>query len=471
MKQVRMQFAVALFCLCAAAPALAQEFAVIPGNPLKIHVGADGSFQIFNAAVPGVGQVYPTTSNLADMGVFANINGSLFAPNFRGRGTATGSLGNYTAWTTNSFSTTPTGIGTAGSPYTVAISLSAPGTSVSLNMLVTYVNGNNFFRVRSRFSTGGVVRPTVDAFLGADIYLASSDSGLFISVPELAAVGGTNCNPEDGDYNILLIPITPAQRFTADQYAEVWRQIGTGELANETGESTFCIDNGAALQWENIFEQGTSVDLNTAVSFGAIPDPANFHGFSVRVEPDDFTLLPGQSQDITVKVRTNAELGFNAPITLTPSAVPIGMTVELDETQIPAPGNGTVTGTVSVQQAIFPQVYSNIGIVGTGGGETRAGFFNVEILCTPPIILGINQPQSVTVLSGESATLEVRPEGEGLFLHQWYNNHWPLTGSPVGDGVSAVLETGPVTQTQYYWARVTNPCGSVDSRTAVVNPQ
>src|SRR3989442_7762695 len=65
----------------------------INGNPLKINVAADASFQIINSAVVGRGQIFPTGSNYGDAGVFADINGTLFAPAFsQHSGTATGGL-------------------------------------------------------------------------------------------------------------------------------------------------------------------------------------------------------------------------------------------------------------------------------------------------------------------------------------------------------------------------------------------
>lgn len=471
MNRVRMPLLVAV-CVLAAAVSQAQiNHAVIPGSPLTIHVGADASFQIFNDAVPGVGQVFPTGATIADMGLFARIDGVLFAPNFveHAGGTATGQLGEYTPWQMVALSQQPTGDGSAGFPYTVGVSLRAPGTNILVNMQVTYVNGNNFFRVRPRFfGTEGVTR-TVDAFLGADIFLASSDTGFFISVPELAAVGGHNCNPEDGDYNILMIPVTPAQRFAADHFAEIWRQIGVGNLSNVATLNDFCIDNGAALQWTDIMRSSSAVEVSAAVSFGAVPSASNFHGFSITAEPD-LSLISGESEQITVTTRRNVELGFNAPITLSATNVPVGMTVTFDQTEIPAPGSGSVTATVSITQAIFPQVYT-IGIVGTGGGETRMGFFNVEVLCTPPVILGVAQPRSQSVASGTSATISAHPVGQGLFTYQWFNNHWPIMRAPVADSNAAELVTGPITQTQHYWARVSNPCGSVDTVTATISPQ
>src|SRR5687768_3623347 len=247
MQRVRMSvFAAALIFVAAGAHAQT-SFTTINATPLKINVGADGSFQIYNTAVPGVGQVFPTTTDLADMGIFAYIDGVLHAPDFGAHGTtATSALGTFTAWEPVSLSTV-FGSGTRADPHVVSVALAAPDSDVRVNLTVTYVRGENFFRLRTHvFSTTNTLHE-VDVYLGADIFLAGSDNGFFVSVPQLNAVGGRSCDPEEGSYNILLIPITPANSFTAAQFADVWRQIGEGTLSNSS-EGSACVDNGAAIK-------------------------------------------------------------------------------------------------------------------------------------------------------------------------------------------------------------------------------
>ncbi|MGH9419288.1 MAG: hypothetical protein ACRD3J_04880, partial [Thermoanaerobaculia bacterium] len=114
---------------------------VIQGNPLTINVWSDGSFQVFNASVPGHGQVYPTTNQAADMGVFANIDNKLYAPDFANHGgTATGNLGTYTPWQQVSI-TSVSGSGTVGAPFRVVVSLKAPDNDVTVKLNVLYVQG------------------------------------------------------------------------------------------------------------------------------------------------------------------------------------------------------------------------------------------------------------------------------------------------------------------------------------------
>src|SRR4051794_23826113 len=98
----------------------------IVGDPLTLNVASDGSLQVFNSAVPGQGQIYPTNSQYGDMGVFASIDGRLFAPNFADHGgTATGNLGAYTAWN-QGFISDVSGDGTPAHPFAVSVRLGAP---------------------------------------------------------------------------------------------------------------------------------------------------------------------------------------------------------------------------------------------------------------------------------------------------------------------------------------------------------
>lgn len=471
MQRVRMSVFAAAFILVAAGVQAQTAFTTINASPLKINVGADGSFQIYNTAVPGVGQVFPTTTDLADMGIFAYIDGELHAPDFGAHGgSATTALGSYTKWQSLSLTQRPQGSGSRADPFVVSVLLAAPESDVRVNLTVTYIRGENFFRLRTHVYSVTNTLHDVDVYLGADIYLAGSDNGFFVSVPQLNAVGGRSCDPEEGSYNILLIPITQANAFTAAQFADVWRQIGEGEL-NNSSEGTACIDNGAAIKWEDIMRGGSSsIELNAAVSFGEVPSAANFHGFTLNASPNFITLAPGESAQVTITSTHNPTLDFNSAIQLFTQDLPPGVTVTFDKPTINAPGSGTVTATITLGNDVFPQLYSNLGIFGTGGNETHAAFLSIDVLCTPPRILGINQPQSTTVRRGQRATLQVTPSAGGLYTYQWYQGHAPLTSSPIANSNSATLTTPVINEVTQFWVRVTNPCGSANSLTATVIP-
>ncbi len=398
------------------------QIVTINGDPLKINVAADASFQVFNAAVPGSGQIFPTGCSYGDMGVFADIGGTLFAPNFRGHtcGTATGGLGTYTNWQSVSISQVQ-GAGEGPSPFTVVVNIAAPGTGVALSMTVTYVNGDNFFRLRKQFTSAG--NRAMKVWLGADIYLASSDAGIFFFEPTLNAPGGVDCLIPP-TYHILLIPIQPdrANHISDGTYSNVWAQIGQRVL-NDNTTAAGCVDNGAALEWDAVLTQGVqSALLQSAVSFGAIPRITGVQPFSISVVPNAVSMTPGQTATFKVTSAHNPDTEFNAPIELSVD-VPSGMTATLDNPHIPAPGDGTSKMTLVLAPDIFPATYRGVTVLGTGADVTEGAAITVDVICDPPVLLTINNPRSQTVKRGSTVILSVQPESGGPFTYQWYSGH------------------------------------------------
>jgi hypothetical protein len=263
-------FCIAIVLTLVSQVALAQPaLRTISGNPLTINIGGDASFQVFTTLVPGTGQFYPDdNAQTADMGVFVRSGGVLYAPDFDSHPgeTATDSIGANTVWTPVSISAV-SGTGSSADPFTVTVVNDAAATGLRMTMVVTYVNGENFFR-KSMVFTSSAGTQTFDVFLGGDIYLAGDDDG--VPLNSSGAVGGQDCVTPP-TYTILFIPLTPANRFSARDYDIVWSEIGAGTLSNLV--SSGCQDNGAALQWQNrtIGAAGGSVQIQAATSFGAIP--------------------------------------------------------------------------------------------------------------------------------------------------------------------------------------------------------
>ena len=445
------------------------QIVTIQGDPLKINIAADGSFQVFNSAVPGNGQIFPTTCQFGDMGVFARAGTTLYAPNFTAHtcGTATGNLGTYTPWTSTSLGTV-VGTGDSGAPFTVNFGLQ--GGPLTVGVTVTYVNGDNFFRLRKTVTSSTTDAVTV--FLGADIFLASSDAGIFFFESNLNAPGGIDCAIPT-TYHILLIPTQPnvANHVTTATYSSVWSQIGAGGVLNDNTTGTDCVDNGAALEWDNVLggSAGT-VTLQSAVSFGAIPTITGLAPFYVTVDPTTVSLYPGEAAVFDVAVAHNPDTDFNSDIELSAPDAPPGMTATFDHTLIPAPGDGTAKLTVSLSPDIFPAFYRGISVVGNGGGSTEGAAINIEVICDPPLILSLNNPKSQSVLRGDPATLTVKSEGPGPFAYQWYAGHAGFTSTPIAGATSDTFTTPPVDSFQEYWVRVSNACGNQNSLTARVTP-
>ncbi|MFZ2235087.1 MAG: hypothetical protein WAV67_01800, partial [Dokdonella sp.] len=224
---------------------------------------------VLNSAVPGVGQVYPSNSSgPADMGWLVRTTNTLYTPDFSAHGgTATSNLGTRTAYTPQTLSGV-SGSGSSSSPYTVTVSGKLGSTGLVATEQVTYINGSNYFTKRFTLKNNSSSSQTIKVFLGADIYLAGSDSGVPYRIGTTGTTGGQNCaNP--ATYSILFIPQTATNGYTGAGYSSVWTQIGAGTLNNAL--STGCIDNGAALQWNRTIAAGASTTIQAATSFGEIP--------------------------------------------------------------------------------------------------------------------------------------------------------------------------------------------------------
>ncbi|MEW6368448.1 MAG: C1 family peptidase [Acidobacteriota bacterium] len=85
--------------------------------------------------------------------------------------------------------------------------------------------------------------------------------------------------------------------------------------------------------------------------------------------------------------------------------------------------------------------------------------------CAAPMVVA--NPQSQTILSGQSAALTATASGAPTLHYQWYQGTAGDTSTPVGSDADAYT-TPPLTLTTSYWVRVTNACGTADSGTATV---
>lgn len=85
--------------------------------------------------------------------------------------------------------------------------------------------------------------------------------------------------------------------------------------------------------------------------------------------------------------------------------------------------------------------------------------------CSPAAIAG--QPQSGTIVSGNSTTLSVTATGTAPLSYQWYTGTSGNTTAPLAGQTSASTTVAP-TATTSYWVRITNGCGTVNSSTATV---
>jgi hypothetical protein len=77
------------------------------------------------------------------------------------------------------------------------------------------------------------------------------------------------------------------------------------------------------------------------------------------------------------------------------------------------------------------------------------------------------QPVSVTINSGNTATLTVTAAGSEPLTYQWYQGPVGTTTTPVGNGYSW-FTTPVLNTTTTFWVRITNSVGSVNSNLSTV---
>jgi ubiquitin len=93
---------------------------------------------------------------------------------------------------------------------------------------------------------------------------------------------------------------------------------------------------------------------------------------------------------------------------------------------------------------------------------------NVQVIDIPKITV---QPTSVSINSGETATLSVTATGTAL-IYQWYAGLTGDISNPVASATGASFTTEPLTLDGVYWVSVSNNCGTAysDSATVTVIP-
>ena len=86
---------------------------------------------------------------------------------------------------------------------------------------------------------------------------------------------------------------------------------------------------------------------------------------------------------------------------------------------------------------------------------------------TDRVTKAVGEFGAVSVVSGTQTTLEVKAGGSGPLFYQWYRGAPGMTGNPVQAEHNAKLVL-TARDTELYWVRVRNACGSVDSTAALV---
>lgn len=184
---------------------------------------------------------------------------------------------------------------------------------------------------------------------------------------------------------------------------------------------------------------------------------------------EDFTgVNMSNSSSTTVDFDVAVTSSFNEPVFLSAVSDPEGLDLSVEPAMLPAPGSGKGHVTIRTNSTTFPRDY-RVDLIGTTTSRTFSSSFLVSLNCDPPQILGLGQPHSGEVTRGNVATLDVNAVGTGPFSYQWYSGSTGQTSFPLAGATGRTFTSSGLNDTGYYWVRVSNPCGSVDSQTATIN--
>jgi hypothetical protein len=122
---------------------------------------------------------------------------------------------------------------------------------------------------------------------------------------------------------------------------------------------------------------------------------------------------------------------------------------------------GTPSTTDAIMRSSIVDVFNNLRQYDRDAVSTVYG---TGPACTPPSIT--TQPVNKSITSGQSTTLTVGATGSTPLSFQWFRGPSGNTSDPVGGATSATLNTGPLTTTTQFWARVTGQCAPVANSAA-----
>ncbi|MBI2845428.1 MAG: hypothetical protein HYX86_02655 [Chloroflexi bacterium] len=241
----------------------------IPGSPLRIIVGANASMQIYHQRYAS-GQAYGE----ADSGIFFWVNGLLYGSNLGG--THSFSAANTTLPFTTLSHSGPRGLGTSGDPFIITTVLQVGDTGLEVEQKVSYVNGQDYFRIDWLITNRSSSSLTFDFFHAADLYFADSDQGYGYYDRASGGVGGADF---DRSWYMMFVPAQPPTAYQEGPYSTIWANIGScfdtqctlGPGLDNTVLGDEYLDNGVGLQWHRSLGPEESTAVGDWWSFGTTP--------------------------------------------------------------------------------------------------------------------------------------------------------------------------------------------------------
>jgi uncharacterized repeat protein (TIGR01451 family) len=346
-------------------------------------------------------EVYPGSTIPADYGTFLVIGGTLYAPDFSGHGgTATGSIGTYTAHSPVS-QTGVTGSGTNADPYRVVTVANVGTTGLSVTQTDSYVVGTEYYRTDMVFNNSNPTGVPISAILyrAMDCYLGGSDSGFgFVTGSSVGCSANANNSPPGRVEQ--LVPITPGSSYYEAGYSQVWEAIGAHAAFDNTCRCTEDIDNGVGVSWNISVPAGGSA----TVSHFTVFSPTGIVAIAAAKTADQPLSQPGATNGYTITFN-NPD---SAPVTLNT----ITDTLSAGFTYLA----GTTTGATTSDPAISSQQLTWTGpfnIPATGSLQLH---FQVQVPATPGLYYnqaGGEAADNAVAPTGPTAPIQVGPAESG----------------------------------------------------------
>lgn len=264
--------------------------------------------------------------------------------------------------------------------------------------------------------------------------------GIFSGISDDETQAGFKMVAETSNSTDPDVVLTYTPDFTGP--ATVWVSTFLGE---KQGNYTLTMNGGSA---------------RSSCSSKAPAVPTN--AISVSVPGDERFM--GNSDTITVPVSVTTT--NSSAVNLSVVGLPDDVTTTFEPSGFPSPGNGTATLTIKTSATTLPNTYT-VTVVGTNAAnefETGGSTFLLTIECTPPIILGVDQPRNTSFPRGSSVTFTTKASGSGPLTYQWYTGPRGSISFPVAGATGATLTTS---NEGMYWLRVSNACGSYDSNAVI----
>lgn len=192
--------------------------------------------------------------------------------------------------------------------------------------------------------------------------------------------------------------------------------------------------------------------VNGKVYLATFSHELNVYGLlapSVMTQPISQTINAGQPVTVSVKATGQGPLAYQ------------WYRGNSGDTSHPIAGATTrsyLASTLAGNTRFWVRVSNTVGTI-----DSQAALITVNQ--SPGIV---TQPISQTIISGQSVTVSVAATGTAPLSYQWYVGNSGDAAHPIDGALASSYSTSTLKSTTRFWVRVSNPLGSVDSDTALV---